>query len=130
MNPSPYCQLRDCVLLDDSAVPVEESQKLVYQKQVADWKIRVVDGHEVLRREYNTDRDKDKAAEVVTRINTVAECEGQKVDSFVEGPGVRIELWSRAVNGLHANDFIMAAKIDNLDFSDVVIKKKPNTFLI
>ena len=118
------------MVLDETAVPVEETQKLVYQKQVADWKIRVVDGHEVLRREYDTGRDQDKATEVVTRINTIAECEGQKIDSFVEGPGVRIELWSRAVNGLHVNDFIMASKIDQLDLSDVVVKKKPKTFLI
>lgn len=54
----------------------------------------------------------------------------RKVDAFIEGPGVRIELFSRAVNGLHVNDFIMAAKIDKLDLSDVTVKKKPNVFLI
>jgi 4a-hydroxytetrahydrobiopterin dehydratase len=48
----------------------------------------------------------------------------------VEGPGVRVEIYSRAVNGLHQNDFIMAAKLDKLDLSDVVVKKKPTTFLI
>lgn len=122
--------LRDCVVLDADAQPTEERQKLVYQKQVIDWKIRVSDGHEVLRREYSTGGDKEKAAEVVTRLTTVAECEGQRIDSFIEGPGVRIELWSRAVNGLHLNDFVMAAKIDQLDLTDVTIKKKPNVFLI
>ena len=116
--------------LDDSAEQVAEKQKLVYNKQVQDWKIRVVDGHEVLRREYATGGDKEKAAEVVTRINTVCECEGQKAETFIEGPGVRVELYSKAVDGLHLNDFIMAAKIDLLDLSDVTIKKKPNVFLI
>lgn len=34
-------------MLDAAAEQVEEKQKLVYAKQVQDWKIRVVDGHEV-----------------------------------------------------------------------------------
>jgi hypothetical protein len=53
-----------------------------------------------------------------------------KVECFIEGPGVRIELFSRAVNGLHVNDFVMASKIDKLDLSDVTVKKKPQTFLM
>ena len=63
-------------------------------------------------------------------MSTVAECENKKVDSYIEGPGVRIEIWSKAVNGLHVNDFILAAKIDKLDLSDKVVKKPPNVFLV
>jgi len=121
---------RDCAALVEGDVLVEEVQKLVYAKQVMDWKIRVVDGHEVLRREWSTGGDKDKAAEVVTRLTTIAECEGQTVESFIEGPGVRVELFTRALNGLHLNDFIMAAKMDKLDLTDVTIKKKPNIYLV
>ena len=121
---------RSCVALDGSEGTLDdEAQKLVYQKQVADWKIRMVDGHEVLRREYRT-ANADDAKEVINRLNTVAECESKTVDSFVEGPSVRIEIWSKAVNGLHINDFILAAKIDQLDLSDKVTKKPPNVFLI
>ena len=110
--------------------PIEETQKLVYQKQVADWKIRIVDAHEVLRREFATGGDKAKAAEVVTRLEAVAEEEAQTIASFVEGPGVRIELHTAAVNGLHANDFVLAAKLDKVDLGDVTVKKKPNVFLV
>ena len=101
----------------------------MYQKQVIDWKIRVVDGREVLRREYRTE-DAAKAQEVVNRFTSVAESEGQTIDAFVEGPGVRVELRSKAVGGLHVNDFVLAAKLDRVDVADVVVKKKPQTFLI
>ena len=94
-----------------------------------DWKIRVVDGHEVLRREFRTE-NAEKAKEVINRLETVAGCEGQKVDSYIEGPGVRIELWSRAVNGVHANAFVMAAQLDQLALSDVPSPTPPQTFLI
>ena len=63
---------RSCVALDGSEGTLDdEAQKLVYQKQVADWKIRMVDGHEVLRREYRT-ANADDAKEVINRLNTVA----------------------------------------------------------
>jgi 4a-hydroxytetrahydrobiopterin dehydratase len=120
---------RSCVALSSDDSPCEERQALVYQKQVMDWKIRVVDGHEVLRREYRTE-DTNKAEEVITRFTSVAEAEGKTIDTFIEGPGVRVEIYSKAVGGLHANDFILAAKLDQVDVTDVVIKKKPQTFLI
>ena len=44
--------------------------------------------------------------------------------------GVRVELRSKALAGLHANDFVLAAKLDRVDVADVVVKKKPQTFLI
>ena len=43
---------------------------------------------------------------------------------------MRFELTSKAVGGLHQNDFVMAAKLDKIDVSDVVVKKKPQTFLV
>ena len=120
---------RSCVAVTPEDAPCDTKQALVYQKQVMDWKIRVVDGHEVLRREYRTE-DSEKAEEVVTRFTSVAESEGQTIDAYVEGPGVRVELHSKAVGGLHANDFVLAAKLDRVDVTDVVVKKKPQTFLI
>lgn len=120
---------RSCVAVTPEDAPCDEKQALVYQKQVMDWKIRVVDGREVLRREFRTE-DAAKAEEVVTRFTSVAEAEGQTLDAFVEGPGVRVELRSKAVAGLHANDFVLAAKLDRVDVTDVVVKKKPQTFLI
>ena len=60
----------------------------------------------------------------------INEEEAQTIASFVEGPGVRIELHTAAVNGLHANDFVLAAKLDKVDLGDVTVKKKPNVFLV
>ena len=120
---------RSCVAVTPEDAPCDTKQALVYQKQVMDWKIRVVDGREVLRREFRTENPAN-AEEVVTRFTSVAEAEGQTLDAFVEGPGVRVELRSKAVAGLHANDFVLAAKLDRVDVTDVVVKKKPQTFLI
>ena len=49
------------------------------------------------------------------RVATVAEAEGHHPDIHLEGyRNVAIELWTHAIGGLSENDFILAAKIDNL----------------
>jgi 4a-hydroxytetrahydrobiopterin dehydratase len=38
---------------------------------------------------------------------------------------VSIELWTHARNGLSENDFIVAAKFDDIDLADLLSKKQP-----
>jgi len=49
------------------------------------------------------------------RIARVAEEEGHHPDLHLEGyRNLRIEIWTHAIGGLSENDFILAAKIDQL----------------
>jgi hypothetical protein len=38
---------------------------------------------------------------------------------------VSIELWTHARDGLSENDFIVAAKFDDIDLADLLSKKQP-----
>jgi 4a-hydroxytetrahydrobiopterin dehydratase len=55
-----------------------------------------------------------KAVEFVNAITPVAEGEGHHPDLHVRWGEVRVELWTHAIGGLSENDFILAAKIDQL----------------
>jgi 4a-hydroxytetrahydrobiopterin dehydratase len=49
------------------------------------------------------------------RCADVAEAEGHHPDLHIEGyRNVSVELWTHAIGGLSENDFILAAKIDQL----------------
>jgi 4a-hydroxytetrahydrobiopterin dehydratase len=49
------------------------------------------------------------------QVADVAESEGHHPDLHLEGyRNVRIEIWTHAIGGLSENDFILAAKIDEL----------------
>ena len=50
----------------------------------------------------------------VNKVAELAEGEGHHPVMHVFFSKVRIELWTHAILGLSENDFIMAAKIDNL----------------
>eukprot|EP00882_Tetradesmus_deserticola_P001423 GHRQ01001539.1.p1 GENE.GHRQ01001539.1~~GHRQ01001539.1.p1 ORF type:complete len:179 (+),score=37.46 GHRQ01001539.1:159-695(+) len=67
-----------------------------------------------------------KALELFQRVGQVAEAEGHHPDLHLEGwNNVRIELWTHARNGLSDNDFIVAAKFDDIDLADLLSKKQP-----
>jgi len=54
------------------------------------------------------------AMQFVNRVADLAESEGHHPDLHIHYNRVSIELWTHAVGGLSVNDFILAAKINNL----------------
>ena len=50
----------------------------------------------------------------VNKVADIAESEGHHPDIFISYNKVTITLWTHAVGGLSLNDFILAAKIDEI----------------
>ena len=59
-------------------------------------------------------KDFKEAMAFVNRVAEIAEKEGHHPDVYIFYNIVRLELWTHAANGLTENDFIIAAKIDQL----------------
>ncbi|HEX4148415.1 MAG TPA: 4a-hydroxytetrahydrobiopterin dehydratase [Pirellulales bacterium] len=58
------------------------------------------------------------AMQFFNRVAEVAESEGHHPDLHLEGyRNMSVELWTHAIGGLSENDFILAAKIDELPIS-------------
>jgi 4a-hydroxytetrahydrobiopterin dehydratase len=73
---------------------------------------RVVDEHH-LEREF-TFSDFREALDFVDRVGALAEEERHHPDIYLSYGKVKIDLWTHKIDGLHENDFILAAKIDQL----------------
>ncbi|GMH26681.1 hypothetical protein Nepgr_028524 [Nepenthes gracilis] len=70
-------------------------------------------------------RDFKCAVELINRIAKVAEETGHFPNLHLEQPShVRAELWTPSVGGLSMNDFIVAAKLDEIITSDLVPRKR------
>jgi 4a-hydroxytetrahydrobiopterin dehydratase len=77
-----------------------------------DWK-QTADGQRI-RREWRV-KDFVTGLDFFQRVGQLAEEEGHHPDLYLAGyRNVAIEIWTHAVNGLTENDFILAAKIDQL----------------
>ncbi|XP_015876945.1 pterin-4-alpha-carbinolamine dehydratase 2, mitochondrial isoform X1 [Ziziphus jujuba] len=65
-----------------------------------------------------------KGLEFFKLVAEVAEAEGHHPDlHLVEWNNVTIEIWTHAVGGLTENDFILAAKINNIQFQHLLRRK-------
>jgi 4a-hydroxytetrahydrobiopterin dehydratase len=88
----------------------DEVQALL--KQVRGW--TTTPGQERIRKEWKV-KDFATGMDFFRRVGEIAEAEGHHPDLHLVGyRNVAIEIWTHAVDGLTENDFILAAKIDDL----------------
>src|SRR5262245_43069964 len=103
---------KHCGPCEGNVKSLPRDQAKAFVDQVPNW-VMSADGSRI-RREWQV---KDFAAglDFFRRVGDVAESEGHHPDlHLIEYRHVMIELWTHAAGGLTENDFILAAKIDEL----------------
>lgn len=92
------------------AVPREEAERLL--QELTGWQL--TDDGQRIRRQW-TAKHFMAAMDFLNRVAELAEQEGHHPDLHLSGyRNVTIELWTHAIGGLSENDFITAAKIQQL----------------
>jgi 4a-hydroxytetrahydrobiopterin dehydratase len=93
-----------------AALSLEQSRELL--KQVPGWQLS--EDAKRIRRSWRV-KDFATALDFFQRIGEIAEAEDHHPDLHLVGfRNVTIELWTHAVGGLTENDFILAARINEL----------------
>ena len=88
-----------------------EREALETNKQLDGW--MVVDGGHLLAKSFHFKNFK-QTMEFVNQIAAIAEGEGHHPDLTISYGDVGVELMTHAIGGLSENDFIVAAKIDQI----------------
>jgi 4a-hydroxytetrahydrobiopterin dehydratase len=102
---------KQCVPCAKGAEPLKGDRITKQMKELdPDW--RVVDEHH-LERQFTFD-DFRQALDFVNEVGEIAEQQGHHPDIYLGYGKVKIQLWTHKIDGLHENDFILAAKIDAL----------------
>ncbi len=60
-------------------------------------------------------KDFKEALDFTNKVGAIAEEEGHHPNIHLSWGRVAIELWTHKIGGLHENDFILAAKIDEIE---------------
>jgi 4a-hydroxytetrahydrobiopterin dehydratase len=102
-----------CVACRRDAPTVTQSEIDELHPQVPDWELLEVDGVKRLRRVF-TFADFAQALEFTDRVGAIAEEEGHHPALLTEWGRTTVSWWTHKIRGLHRNDFIMAAKTDEL----------------
>lgn len=96
---------------DSPKVSAEEEAE--FQQQVPDWVALERDGVRRLERVYKF-KDFVSALAFTDKVGALAEAEGHHPAILTEWGSVGVAWWTHAIHGLHRNDYIMAAKTDEL----------------
>ncbi len=102
-----------CVACRSGEPSLTETEINQYRPQVADWSIREVDGIKRLERVYQFGNFVQALA-FTNKIGEIAEADGHHPLIVTEYGKVTVDWWTHKIKGLHKNDFIMAAKTDQL----------------
>ncbi len=102
---------KHCVPCEGNVPPLTIEQTKEYLSHVSGW--GVAENGLSISKEFSF-KDFAKTIEFVNKIAEVAEAEAHHPDLQVSYGKIRVELTTHAIGGLSENDFIVAAKIDEL----------------
>lgn len=101
----------DCVSVKGEEATLNEEEIKEYKSQIPDWEIAEENGVKRLRRAYKFKNFREALA-FTNRIGELAEEQDHHPEIITEWGKVTLSWWTHVVDGLHLNDFIMAAKSD------------------
>jgi 4a-hydroxytetrahydrobiopterin dehydratase len=102
-----------CVACRKDAPRATTAEIAEFHPQVPDWDIVEIDGIERLRRSFRFD-DFAQALEFTDKVGELAEREGHHPALLTEWGRTTVTWWTHKIRGLHRNDFVMAAKTEEL----------------
>lgn len=105
-------------LLQKKCVPCEGGESTLKSKDIEKYMQELKDGWEVsknikINKLFKFQNFKE-AIKFVNEVAVLAEKEGHHPDISIDYSQVNITIWTHAIGGLSENDFILAAKIDNI----------------
>ncbi len=102
-----------CVACRGGEPTLTDAEIVDLHPQVAEWQITEVHGVKRLERIFKL-KNFVEAIDFTNKIGVIAEEEDHHPLIITEWGRVTVQWWSHKIKGLHKNDFIMAAKTDEV----------------
>tara|TARA_Y100000385_G_scaffold238457_1_gene253435 strand:+ start:147 stop:488 length:342 start_codon:yes stop_codon:yes gene_type:complete len=102
-----------CKATDPDAAAVSSDELAQLSAQIPNWSIQNRDGLSKLQRVYKC-ADFLSALSYAEKIGAIAENNDHHPALIIEWGKLTVSWWSHSINGLHHNDFVMAAKTDEI----------------
>jgi 4a-hydroxytetrahydrobiopterin dehydratase len=112
MNATTSLAARHCAPCEGGTTPMTRSEAEAQLAAASGWKL--IDGEPLKIVRALKFKDFVKAMMFVNAVGWLAEAEGHHPDIHISWNRVRLELYTHSIGGLSENDFIMAAKIDQI----------------
>ncbi len=102
-----------CVPCRGDVPPLDEARIRALQQQVPEWQVVPHEGVPRLTRGFKFP-DFRSALDFTVEVGELAEREDHHPDIHLAWGRVKVEVWTHKIKGLHENDFVIAAKTDEI----------------
>lgn len=105
---------KKCVACDDANIPKlskQEAEKL--NKKVNGWTLEEKNGHLQISKQFKFKDFKD-SLDFVNKVGQIAQQQNHHPNLYIIYNKVKVVIFTHVIFGLHENDFIIAAKLDEL----------------
>jgi 4a-hydroxytetrahydrobiopterin dehydratase len=102
-----------CVPCRGGEPTLTDKQIREFRPEVPEWKVEEHNNVKRLARSFMFKNFK-QALDFTNKVGKIAEGEGHHPVIVTQWGKVKVSWWTHKIKGLHRNDFIMAAKTDNL----------------
>lgn len=102
-----------CVACRGGEPTLTDSEIAEFLPQVPEWQVQEVDGVKRLQRMFKL-KNFIEAVAFTNKVGMIAEKEDHHPLIITEWGRVTVQWWTHKIRGLHKNDFIMAAKTDEI----------------
>jgi len=102
-----------CEACGSASPQVSDAELEEFRPQVPEWSIIERDDIKRLERVFHF-KDFIAALDFTNKVGAIAEQEGHHPALLTEWGRVGVAWWTHSIGGLHRNDFIMAAKTDEI----------------
>lgn len=102
-----------CEACHAQAPQATQAQKQQWMSELAGWRIQTEQGVEQLYKAYSF-KNFVQALEFTNKVGELAESANHHPKIITEWGKVTLVWWTHKINGLHKNDFICAAKSDQI----------------
>ncbi len=102
-----------CVRVQAGDPPLTSGEIAKLKPEIPEWSLKQRDGIPSLEREFKF-KDFSQALAFTDKVGALAEAEDHHPARLTEWGKVTVSLWTHRIKGLHRNDFIVAAKSDEL----------------
>ncbi|MFP6663644.1 MAG: 4a-hydroxytetrahydrobiopterin dehydratase [Deltaproteobacteria bacterium] len=106
-------RLEKCVACNRDAPRVTDEERRELSAQIPEWEIIEVGEIPRLTRLYKV-KNFVAALDLTNRVGAIAEEQAHHPEIVTEWGKVRVTWWTHKIKGLHRNDFVMAARTDEL----------------
>ena len=104
---------KKCKPCRKGAIKLHDDEIILYLKEVPSWKVIAENEELKLYKEFDF-QDFEETMYFVNKVAAIAEKNEHHPVMLVEYKSVKIWWWTHIIIGLHENDFLMAAKTDEI----------------